>query len=381
MGPELMREFQIDAYMLGSMSGLFYVSYSLLQIPLGICLDLIGPRRVILTAAVVSLVGTAVFATSSTIAFASLGRLLIGAGSAAGFLGSMKIASSWFRPAIFAVLVGVTSFLGVIGAMVGAAPLAVLVSHYGWRHAMIWLLALGTLVLFGLFIGVRDNPKDRHVRSPGGFWNVLTHGQVWLIGFFGLAVYSPITVLADLWGTQFVATLFAIPTALAAGSVSLLYIGFGVGAFGIGWLASSVPDIRRFFRWVAFAVFILLTAIIWLPHASLGVISLLLLIMGFACSGECLIFSSACQYAPLAYSGTVTGFVNMFTMIGGSLLQPLVGYLMQWTGQPSMFDGVPIYTADDYRLGLTALLVLLVLAFIASFLMKRPSEVVEERKR
>jgi sugar phosphate permease len=378
MGPELMRDFQIDAYELGWFSGLFYFSYSLLQIPIGMALDLLGPRRVLLSAASLALLGTLLFALSHSLPMAAAGRLLIGAGSACGFLGSMKIAASWFRPAIFAILVGVTSFIGVIGAMVGSAPLAVLVAHLGWREAMFWLLGLGMLVLLTLIAGVRDNPRDRHDRTPSGFLNVFTRWQIWLIGFFGLAVYSPITVVADLWGTQFVATQFNIPSALAASSVSLIYIGFGLGAFAVGWVSHVLADWRRFFFLVALGLGLILGAIIWFPQAHLGLVTMLMLMLGLVASGECLIFPASCRWAPLAYSGTVTGFVNMFTMLGGTVLQPLVGWVMRssWKGQT--LDGAPVYSAQDYQNGLSAVLVLLGLAALSTLLMHKQLPTGEE---
>lgn len=375
MAPELMRDFKIDAYELGWFSGLFYFSYSLLQIPIGIALDLLGPRRVLLSASAVALGGTLCFAHADAMWQASLGRLLIGAGSACGFLGTMKIASSWFRPAIFAILVGITSFIGVIGAMVGSAPLAVLVSHLGWRESMLWLVALGIMVFVLLMAAVRDNPKDLHERSPSGFWNVLTHGQVWLIGLFGLAVYSPITVLADLWGTQYLSVQFNIPAALAASSVSLIYIGFGLGAFAVGWVSHVMDDLRRFFLSVAIGLSLVLCAIIWLPHAHLGLVTLLMLFLGLIGSGECLIFPAACRFVPIAYSGTVTGFVNMFTMLGGMVLQPLVGFVMRLSWSGAVEKGTPLYSSHDYQLGLSAVLGLLILSAVITFIMKRPPSI------
>jgi predicted MFS family arabinose efflux permease len=370
MGPDLMRDFHIDAYDLGWFSGLYYFSYSLLQIPIGIALDLYGPRRVLLSAVGVSLAGTFLFSVADSMTQASIGRLLIGAGSACGFLGTIKIASSWFRPSLFAVLVGVTSFIGVIGAMVGSAPLAVLVGYLGWRQAMTWLMFLGLVVTVGLVLGVRDNSKDHHERTPSGFLDVLIRPQIWLVGFLGLALYSPITVVADLWGTQFLASHFGIPSALAASSVSLIYIGFGLGAFVVGWISHGLKDWRRFFLLTALGLAAILCSIIWLPDSFLGIVTLLMLLLGFLSAGECLIFPAACRQAPIAYSGTVTGFVNMFTMLGGTLLQPLVGYVMRsaWSGR--LLDGLPVYSSRDYQVGLSVVLLLLAAAAGCTFLIR-----------
>lgn len=372
-----MREFQLDAVALGTLSGWYYVTYSLFQIPMGICLDLFGARRVLLSSAGVAILGTLLFSLSEDLWMASLGRCLIGAGASCGFLGTIKLASTWFKSTLFAVLVGVTSFVGVIGALVGSAPLALLVESVGWRESMWLMVALGVVVLAALFFGAHDSPQEHSVKSPTGIWKVFSSGQIWLLGFLGLASYSPLTVIADLWGAQFFSTLFQIPLSLAASSSSLLYIGFGVGACCVGWILHFQAHIRKIFFTMP-VLLLLMTGILLLSSGvHLGVAALLLFAIGLVSSGECLIFPTACRYAPLAYSGTVTGFVNMFTMLGGSLLQPFVGFVMQQHATPNGSSPLS-YTAMDYKMGLSVVLGFLACAALGTFLMRPPKEEAKE---
>ena len=89
MTAELMREFQISAAGLGNLSGYYFYSYVAMQIPTGIIVDTWGPRRLLSLGALVAGVGTLLFAVSPNLAWAGIGRLLIGGSVAVAFVGML----------------------------------------------------------------------------------------------------------------------------------------------------------------------------------------------------------------------------------------------------------------------------------------------------
>ncbi len=64
MTQELMRDFNISAAALGNLSGFYFYSYWLMQIPTGILADSWGPRRLLTFGALGSAVGAVLFALS-----------------------------------------------------------------------------------------------------------------------------------------------------------------------------------------------------------------------------------------------------------------------------------------------------------------------------
>ncbi|MEL7430373.1 MAG: MFS transporter, partial [Pseudomonadota bacterium] len=106
MVQDLMSEFTIGAAVLGTLSALYFYPYVIMQIPLGVLIDRWGARLLLSLALSVAGIGSVVFATATSVELAYVGRLLIGIGSAVGFLGSLAIASKWFPPHRFAMLAG-----------------------------------------------------------------------------------------------------------------------------------------------------------------------------------------------------------------------------------------------------------------------------------
>jgi len=372
IGHELMRDFGIGAADLGTIAGLYYVGYSAMQIPLGIMLDLYGPRRMILSVALLHLLGAMIFAAAPNAWVAAIGRTLLGAGAAAGFLGSMKVASSWFRPALFAVLAGVESGIGVFGALLGSGPLGLLVNHLGWREALWVMIALGFAIYGLMFFALRDRPQEHHHRSNSSYRKVLGQWRIWMAAIVGMALYSPLTVLADLWGTPFISVLYGIPVAVAATAVSQIYLGFGIGSSVVGWITAWIRDLRWIFAAALSISALLLVAIIWIPNIPYWEIVGIFGLLGILSCAQVLVFPAACRYVPLSYAGTVTGLVNMGTMMGGTLLQPLVGYIMSavWDGETK--NGIPWYSVGDYQLGTSTLIILMLIALVAAFALKPP---------
>jgi MFS family permease len=90
MTAELMREFKIGAAALGNLSGYYFYSYVAMQIPTGIVVDTWGPRRLLCAGALVAGMGMLLFALAPNLAWAGIGRLLIGGSVAVAFYGNIK---------------------------------------------------------------------------------------------------------------------------------------------------------------------------------------------------------------------------------------------------------------------------------------------------
>src|SRR5690606_31220485 len=89
MSQELMRDFAVQGCALGVLGAFYYNAYAAMQIPLGILLDRFGPRRLMAASCAVATLGTYLFSQAETLSVASFGRLLMGAGAACGFIGTL----------------------------------------------------------------------------------------------------------------------------------------------------------------------------------------------------------------------------------------------------------------------------------------------------
>src|SRR5512142_3274164 len=83
IGPVLAVEFALSASELGLLAACMFASYAVAQLPVGIALDLLGPRRVQATLSLVAAAGFAVFALSGGLAGFALARVILGVGVSA----------------------------------------------------------------------------------------------------------------------------------------------------------------------------------------------------------------------------------------------------------------------------------------------------------
>lgn len=249
MVTDLMREFAVGAAVMGNLSAIYLYAYAGLQMPVGLALDRWGPRRMLTVAAMIAAFGSALFALADGITLAYFGRLLVGVGCAVGFVGALKLATHWFPANRFAFVSGLTMLVAMLGAIAGQAPLAALVGEIGWRSSMLGAAALAALLALATWLVVRDRPageaQNQHtdpdpVSLRGSFVQVLAGRQNWIIALYGGAMTAPFLSYAGLWGVTHQMRLFDLDRIAAAGSNSLMLVGWAVGAPAGGWISDRL---------------------------------------------------------------------------------------------------------------------------------------------
>ncbi len=166
MADDLMAAFKVDACTLGLLFSCYYITYSAVQIPIGIVLDKLKPRRTMTLAIVLCLTGTFVFALSPCLTMAAIGRGLIGAGSAAALLGCLKVGTIWFHPRRLPFVVGLTFLLGSTGALMAGPPLAWLIDMMDWINALIPVGIIGVGLVAAVWLFVKDTSPYKYYSEP-----------------------------------------------------------------------------------------------------------------------------------------------------------------------------------------------------------------------
>ena len=356
MVDELMRDFAVGAAVLGNLSAFYFYAYAGLQIPVGLMLDRLGPRCLVSAAAASVGLGCLLFAASDAIGWGYTGRLVIGAGCAFSWAGTLAIVNQWF-PTRFALLAGVSQMIAMGGAVLGQAPLAVAVESIGWRSTMTGLAVVGVVLAVLIFLVVRDRPaaKQEEVSAAEGSRGVLLNPQTWLAAGFSLSMTGPLLAFGGLWGVPFLSTAYGLERTEAAGIASLVFVGNGVGAVALGWWSDRIQ--RRRLPMV-FGALLTITAqgvLIYVPGLSPWLLGLLALLIGIGGSSLVIAFACGREHNVAAKVGLTIGVINTATVGSGALFQPVIGALldMRWSG--AMLNGVPVYDADVYRFALGVL--------------------------
>ncbi|MBX3715123.1 MAG: MFS transporter [Burkholderiales bacterium] len=361
---ELTREFALTGAALGNLSAFYFYSYVAMQIPTGLIADRWGPRKLLTAGAALTALGTLVFALAPTAYVANAGRLAIGAAAGVAFVAMLKLASHWMPSRQFALASGVALFVGVVGATIAGAPLRLLVDALGWRTVMV-ASAVGTaLVAAAIWLVVRDDPSERgydsyfahasggmHAGSIGADLRIVFgYRNTWLLFLVPGAFSGIVLMFAGLWGVPFLSTHYGYSTAEAASLCSLLLISWSVASIAYGPVSQKLHSRKIPFVAGLAATMALWAALVWVPGWSRPVLVVLIVALGFAAGAFILIFPFGKESVPARLAGTVSGITNMGVMMGGLVMQPLVGWVLDrhWAGALTA-GGARLYDLAAYQ--------------------------------
>lgn len=378
MIPMLMKQFNTNETGIGFLTSSYFYAYLLLQIPGGMLVDRFGARIVLFFSMLLASIACFLFATAHTFATAEISRLMMGAVTAPCVAGGLYIAANWFPLNRFATLVGLTEMLAALGAAFGQTALAVGVTHIGWRQTLIVCAIVGALLTGLILLIVRNRPnriqsQSLHVEpTPEGhstgiirnFITIIQKPQIWLLGLFSGLSFSFISAFAGLWAVPTLQGIYSVNLEVAAIGSSMVFLGTAIGAPVLGWLADRIGR-RRLIMFVVTSInMVLMLTFVLVPHLSLWLVFILLIIMGFLASVYVLAFAMVREITNTNIRGSAMGFTNMMCiLIGAPLLQPLIGFILR-----SHEHGAVVNTAQlppvAYQHALMTLIVSLVIALL-----------------
>ena len=374
----LMRDLGIGAAVLGNLSAFYFYAYASLQIPVGMAVDRWGPRRVLTAAAAFCALGSLCFALADTLGWLYLGRLMIGAGSAFGFVGALTLAGRWFAPRRFALVSGLTMMAGMAGGILGQAPLAVVIDAVGWRAPLLGAAAAGWLLALGIWAIVRDRPPGAATEDPGdrgpgiaaSLWQVLGRRQNWIIAVVGAATSAPLLAFAGLWGVAWLMQVQGMTRPEAAATTSALLIGWALGAPLAGHLSDRLARRKPALIAATGGGLACLCALLYLPGLPGAALPVLFFVTGLFLSAMVVCFAIVREINASAVTGTALAFFNMTVVGAGALFQPLIGALLDLNWDGALAEGAPLYSPDAYRAAFSVLVIFLIAGLGAAFLVR-----------
>lgn len=392
---DLMQELSISACALGGLASFYYYGYTGMQILVGFILDRLGVRRPLTAAVLCCVAGSFIFSSATSVEILSLGRLLIGVGSAFGFLSCVKTSTQWFPPHRLSLVLGLSMTLGTLGGTSGGLPLAMLVDAWDWRGAIFLMGCIGVIIALIIFFFIKDTAPglekkalDQSVSDPEieesisknerelpglgkALGIILTNPLTWVFGGYGSLMYIILSGFADLWGVPYVLDTYGVSRPIAAGLSSMIYVGIAIAGPTWALIIDRVESYKKIMRSGALGAFLLFSFMVYGPEIPFSALYPLYILLGFFCGAQFFSFASVCLINPSSMSGTASGVHNMMCMMSGVIFQPLIGYLLDWNSTTHQEAGcTPSYLSEDYAFALLILPIAMLAAFALTFLMK-----------
>ena len=338
MAQELKQAFGLGEAAFGFLAAFYYYAYVLMQIPVGVTLDRFGPRRVLTFACITCVVGTYIFSSTASSFNPQIGRLLIGFGSAFAYVGVLKIANVWLPKHYFGLVAGICTTLGMLGAISGEVLMTALVQAVGWQSTMFYAGSVGVILVGMLWLVLRDEPRgsqgkpldivELETQELERFREIVLSREIWKNGLIGCFTFLPITAFAEIWAISFLEAAGMSRTEAAIGS-SMLFVGFAIGAPMWGILSNRLKSRRIPMMIGSFVAAIFMGILILYPSSSVPWMYSLLLLSAIFASVEVLVFAVSDDLSHDSVTATATAFTNMVVMMGGALLPPIIGKLLE----------------------------------------------------
>ena len=262
---DLARDFQTSASVLGLLGSIYFYCYAVMQFPAGLLSDSIGPRKSVTVFLLIAAAGSLLFGYAPVIEAAFAGRIMVGLGVSLVFIPTMKILSQWFRKSEFAMMAGILNAIGGLGVLAATWLLALMTSTFGWRLSFELIGVITFVIVFLVWIIVRDRPADRgwpsiaaiegaeggdspssqaiplldgarRVVSEKYFWPV----AIWF--FFDCGVFFG---FGGLWGGPYLMHVYGMTRAEAGAILSMIAVGMMIGSPLLGFVSDRVLKSRK----------------------------------------------------------------------------------------------------------------------------------------
>jgi MFS family permease len=311
--------------------------YAGLQVPVGVALDRLGSRTMILAGALTMAAGQLLLALADNVPMAVAARVLVGAGDAMTFISVLRVVGFWFPGPSVPLITQLTGILGQIGSILAAYPLVTLLHATSWETTFLGAAGVGVLVAVLVAVALRDAPPGTP-RPPAADLAQVRRSLVdtWREPGTRIGLYTHLvtqfsgTVFALLWGYPFLVVGQGLSPGTAAGLLTLLVlVGMAVGPV-LGRLCGRWP-LRR-----SVLVFTILAAtaaawtlvLLWPGRAPLPVLVLLVVVLGTNGPGSMIGFDYARTENPSERMGSASGVVNVGGFLASLLTILAVGAVL-----------------------------------------------------
>lgn len=325
MAPALGADIGAGPEDLAFASGMWFLVFAAMQIPVGEALDRIGPRR---TASVLFTLGgaggSAVFAMATSPVHINIAMMLIGVGCSPVLMASYYIFARSYSPAVFATLAGVTLGIGTIGNIGSALPLTFALDWFGWRGTM-WVLSAASLFIAVMAaVWVRD-PAQVQTSVKGTVLDLLRMPVLWPILLMMMVNYVPVAGLRGLWVGPYLDEVFSA-SAETIGVVTLIMsFAMVAGNFLYGPMDRLIPSRKAIVlggNLIGVAVIGML--FVFAGH-SIVLSTVLLAAVGLSGASFVVIIAHAKTFFPDHLTGRGVTLLNLFGMGGTGLVQSMSG--------------------------------------------------------
>ena len=360
-GIDATERFDVTAAMLSSLAVAQIIVYAGLQIPVGVVLDRIGPRPLILLGAVLVAAGQATLALGPEFWMAVAGRILVGAGDAMTFISVNRLIVGWFSGRALPLLTQSLGIVAALGQLLSALPLSFVLHTYGWTPAYLSAASFSVLAAILVFLVIRNRPDDAPVTEPVAIRSPPLRSLRDALGRPGtqlgfwshFVTQSSSVMFSMLWGFPFLSVGLGYGPAAAAGLLTILVGSAALTGPVLGILSARYPFRRsNIVLGIVVAMAVAWGVVLaWPGRPPLAVVIVFLVIVALGGPASLIGFDFARSFNPTRSLGSATGIVNVGGFTASFVMMFLVGVVLDAIDRANGGSGRPaeLYSFDSFR--------------------------------
>ena len=319
-------------------STVFVLMYGVMQIPVGLVVDKIGLKNSLLIGAAACAIAKIGFACSYSYPLAIFFRMLMGFGSAFGFICLVIAVYDWMPHRYAAIFIGISQFFVTLGPMLAGGPLNAIAQTWGvdWRFIFLGLGGVGILATVLIYLFVEGNCGKvgegvflhRHENISASIKQLFSKIQPWYIAMLSACVYFSVEYFSANEGRAFLA-LKGVSLRSASYMITVGWIGHAIGCPLLGFISDFIK--RR--------------KIVMILSAFLGLVAILMILytfderyllwgfflLGLSASGQSVGFALMGEQFAKRFVAIGFGLNNAMITAVAAINAPVIGRLLDHT--------------------------------------------------
>ena len=361
--PELVKAFSLNPADLGLLTSLYFIAFTLAQLPLGSLLDRFDSARVNACALIVAAIGTALFSVAQNLVMLGVGRALIGLGVSICLMSGLRAFLIWLPSAQQPMANGFMFAVGTLGAIAATVPAQWAIASWGWRAVFMGCAGLVGLAVALLCLVPPPCRAQHAATAPVSLATAL--GYVWRTrqarhSFPAVAfAVGLLWAVQSLWAGPWLATVAGLAGGALANTLVCMPIGMLAGNLFHGWMTGRLRAARK--DGFAYNRYMLLAfACTLIPLAMQITVALPLIFFAFGFFGATTnnYFALLSPYYPKNIVGRANAALNMALFGSIFFLQWGIGLVVKAFGATATVGG---YSAEGFTVAFTIVIVVQVL--------------------
>ena len=363
------ERFHISSAQLATFTMVQLFVYAAMQIPVGVILDRVGAKKLLVTGVVLMTAGQFAFAFAFTFGAGIAARVLVGMGDAMIFISLLQLVALWFPPARTAMVTQMTGVVGQLGAVAATAPLSAALRSVGWTRSFATAAGVGVFLGVVLIIVVRDSPyQDHHrdelkMRAVGRALKLAWAEPGTRLGLWShFTVQFGATVFALLWGFPFLVAGQGLTPSSASALLIIMTVTAIVASPVIGAFVTRWPYSRStLVLWIVGSIMVVWAVVLlWPGRAPMWLLILLVVVLAVGGPGSMVGFDLARTFNPPTRLGSASGIVNVGGFVASLSTVALIGIVLDQLAP----GGPSTYTLNSFRAAMSVQYIVWVIGLV-----------------